>query len=565
MRKRLLSLLLTALLLLSVLPAAAAEDPPISTEEELQAFFFLQKEAQAEEFEFTCERELFRDLMADNARRLNILQRKSGIASARIQYGEQSCLIRLSELQYTDAPWAECATEEEACLALRQLLREGNESFALLCSPELAKALAETVILRSYAAQAGVESLSLTYYTTGIIQVQDPVPFATAWAPVEDVAQFDAAVEAFALQEADDFTVVFSPAFYEALLQDEEQRNILHASSMLDRYSYADEPLYGVMHYSHVSYTSQPCLVCRSLEELQEAISHLGALKAPAFRLYLADEGLRELLMDTPLAYLHHDEAEAGLTYEVQISHNSNYVFYTNASYSRHAELYSDAEAAEDDLIARTRAGAAQVSLYCTPELYTQLAGEPGAYPGALDCLDGIYAMLDRAGISSYELSLNRPSGAIRVQIRGCSPAVEILRAVETEGAEALPDRQRECLEAARALAERCRSEDPRETAVRVREALAEIELLPEGGDAEADSAAGALLQKKASLRGLADAFYLVGSLAGLELKYPSLPAAYQPAEGETQTGLLPPPGLWMRVDEAWVFVTLDLNEGAEA
>jgi hypothetical protein len=129
-----------------------------------------------------------------------------------------------------------------------------------------------------------------------------------------------------------------------------------------------------------------------------------------------------------------------------------------------------------------------------------------------------------------------------------------------------LPARQRECLEAALALAERCRREDPEETAARVREALDGIALMPEGVEnAEADSAAGALLQREASPRGMADAFYLVGSLAGLELKYPSFPAPYQPKEGERQTGLLLPPGLWMRVDDTWAFLPLDLSEGTEA
>ncbi|MBR3475427.1 MAG: hypothetical protein IKH34_10260 [Oscillospiraceae bacterium] len=564
MKKRLLSILLAAIMLLSVLPAAAA-DTLFSTEEQLLELFDQQKAAQAEEFEFTCEQDLFARLMEDNGRLLHVLLRKGGIASARVQYGEESCLVKLSETQYTDAPWAECATEEEACLAIRRLLRDGNESFALLCAPELAKALAETGDLRSYAAQAGVEGLSLTYYTNGIIQVQDPVPFAAPWAPVENTAQFDAAVESFALLEADEFYIIFSPALFETLLEDEEQRTILHASSMLDRFTYTSEALYGVLHYTRASYLTYPSLVCRSLEELQEAISHLGARETPSFRFYLADQGLRDLLMDTPLGYLHHDEAEAGLTYEVQISHNSNYVFYTNAKYIRHAELLGSAEEAEDYLAAQARAGAEQASLYCTPELYTELAGEEGSYPGDPNCLDGIYAMIDRAGVSDYDVSINRSSGAIRVQIHGCYPAVEILRAVDTETVRELPSQQQDCLAAALDLAEHCRNEDPMETLESIRQALAEIELLPEGGDAEADSAVGALLQKKASLRGLADAFYLVGSLAGLELRYPSLPAAYQPGEGENETGLLLPPGLWLRADEAWVFVTLDLSEGTEA
>ena len=236
MKKRLLSLLLAALLLLALLPAASA-DAAVAGEEELLELFAEKKAAQAEEFEFTCGKDLFQALLADNAARLSVLEVKGGIAEARIRVSEQSCLIRLSEVKYSDEPWAECATEEEAGQALRRLLREGSTGFSLLCGPVLAKELAGSAILRSYAALAGFEDLELTYYASGVIRVADPVPFETAWAPAEDTAQFDAAVEGFALQTADEFTIVFAPAFYERLTEDEEQFRCLHASSIMDRYS----------------------------------------------------------------------------------------------------------------------------------------------------------------------------------------------------------------------------------------------------------------------------------------------------------------------------------------
>ncbi len=416
MKKRLFALLLAALLLLALMPAAAAEDA-LSTEQEVLELFAREKQAGTEEFEFTCEKALFDRLMADKASLLSILQVKGGIARARVQFSEQSGLILLSQVEYSDEPWAECASEEEAGLALLQLLRDGAESFSLLCTPKLAKALAGSAVLRGYAAVAGMEDLKLTYYSTGVIRVRDPIPFEEAWAPAEDTAQFDAAVEAFALRETDEFIIAFSPAFYESLMRDEEQFPILHASSILDRFSHAPGEIWGTERYTRVSYVPEPSLVCRSEEELREAISHIAAREIPDFRLYLADEELREQLFDTPLAYPHHMEVESGLTYEVEISHSDNYIHYINAHFRFSEPLLADAEEAEAYLKARAEAQAEQISLYCTPELYTELLGEEGSFLDAFDCLDRVYAMIEQAGISDYDLALNRPCGAIRIRV----------------------------------------------------------------------------------------------------------------------------------------------------
>ena len=431
MNKRLLPLLLAALLLLALLPAAAA-DGTLASEQEVLELFAEKKTAKAEEFEFTCDKALFQALMADNASRLSVLEIKGGIAEARIRFSEKSGVNRLTQVTYSDDAWVECAEEEQAGLALRELLRSGNGSFSLLCTPELARSLAKSAILRSYAALAGFGDLKLTYFASGVVQVRDPVPFETAWAPAEDTAQFDAAVEGFSLQEADEFLIVFAPAFFERLEEDEEQYRMLHASSILDRYSYDPGEIYGSVSYTRVSYLPETSLVCRSEAELREAISHLGALEISNFRLYLADEDLREELLDTPLAYLHHMEAEAGMTYEVEISHSDNFIHYTNAHFRVSTPPLSTAEEAEDYLLAQAGDEAGQISLYCTPELFTELTGEEGAFLEDPNCLDPIYDLIARTGIRDYDLALNRPSGAIRIQVFAYASELEELEELET-------------------------------------------------------------------------------------------------------------------------------------
>ena len=519
MSKRLLSLLLALVLLLALAPAASAEGA-IADEEELLAFLARQKEAQAAEFAFTCEPALFTRLMAEDAALLNVLQIKAGIGEARVQYSEQSCLIRFSQVAYSDAPWAECRSEGDACIAVQRILAQEPESFHLLCSPDLAQSLANSGNLRNYAAQAGFVNIQFRYYTNGVIEARDPEPFPAAWAAADDMAQFDAAVERFALQELDEFDIVFSPSFYRELTEDEELFTILHVTSMLDRYSYSAQPIPGVLHYYRVSYTQDPCLVCRSEADVRAAISHMGPLGITSFRLYLADEGLRELLIDKPLAYPHELEVRSGLVTADNIYHNNNTIFYKGAYIVAEADFLSTPEEACAWLEEQAETGARAFTLFCAPELYALLLGEPDGLAAPRDGMGPLYDLLAQAGISDCEITANRATGAVSIAVRSYCPGREILRAAAAGTEAELPERQREALEAARALAEECKTADPLETARRIHDALCErIVYADEEESDEDDGAVGALLNGRANSAGYSDAFYLVGTLAGLEVR----------------------------------------------
>ncbi len=555
MKKRLLSLLLAAVLLLALLPAASA-DGALKTEREVLDLFALQKAAQAGEFEFTCEKTLFQSLMADNAARLSVLEIMGGISWARVLFSESSCLIRLSEIQYSDRPWAQCATEKEACRAVRRLLEEGNEEFALICSPAQARSLADSGDLKVCAAQAGMSSLTLTYYTSGVILARDPVPLDGPYAPVDDLAQFDAAVEAFALQGAEDFTIVFSPALARQIAADEdgELLNLYHASSLLDRYFTAEGALPGLVRYYRVSYTELPVMVCRSDYAMKITASRMGILKQPDFRVFLVGETLRELMMDTPLAYVHAAESYGGIVTS-NVSHQDNIVFYRSTTYTEtrfqpEAASLSDLEAAETFLAARAAEGAEEIDLFCSPELYEELAGAPGAYAGDRACLEPLYALMARAGIRDADLAVNRAAGSVVVLVRSWYTGTEILRALDAGTEEELSPELRETLAAAREMAADCRCADPRETAQRILAALRRSVAYADDGEEINDSAVGALLYGRANDSGLADAFCLVGRLAGLELRCERGSGLSQdPEEAPHLFNLLLLDGAWIPVD----------------
>ena len=519
MKKRVLCLLLAAVLLLALVPAARADDT-ISSEEELLELFARQKKDGVTDFDVICEKALFDSLMADNAARLSVLQIKGGIADGRVRYSEADCLIRFNRLVYTDAPWAECAAEKDARLAVRRMLSDGAKDFTLLCSPALAKSLADSGNLRNYAAQAGFASVRFSYFTSGVVSATEPRPFSLASATAEDVAQFNAAIEDFAVRELDEFYIVFAPDFYQKISSDEEQRNLMHAASMLDRYSYVSENVPGLLHYTRVSYTKDPCLVCRSEQDVIDSIARMGALGITDFRLYLADAGLRSELLDTPLAYLHELEAKGGMAWAT-ISHNDNTIYYTEAHIVSEAVALSTPEEARLYLEERGAGGAEEINLFCTPELYDHLIGKLGSPAISRDGMDPIYDLIAQAGIFDYELSSNRATGAIMIAVNAYYPGAAILQALEAGTEDALYVREQATLAAARKLAQDCRSADPLETARRIHDALCEsVVYTDDESTDEDDTAIGALLSGKANCDGYADAFYLVGTLAGLEVRY---------------------------------------------
>lgn len=519
MKKRVFCLLLAAILLLALMPAASADDT-ISTEEELLELFARQKEAGVTDFDVVCEKALFDSLMADNAARLSVLQIMGGIADGRVRYSEASCLIRFNRLVYTDAPWAQCRTEKEAKLAVQRILTDGAANFSLICSPALSKSLADSGNLRNYAAQAGYGSVQFSYYTSGIVSGSAPKRFSIAYAPVEDGSQFNAAIESFASQELDEFCIVFAPDFYQRFSSDEELRNLMHASSVLDRYSYMSSGAPGVVQYSRVSYTKDPCLVCRSEQDVIDSIARMGALGITDFRLYLADPELRTQLLDTPLAYLHELEAKGGMAWAT-ISHSDNTIYYTEAHIVSEAVALSTPEEARLYMEEQGAAGAEEINLFCTPELYEHLMGKMGAIVITRDGMDPIYDLIAQAGIFDYEISSSRATGAIMIAVNAYYPGTAILRALEEGSESSLYVREQATLAAAQKLAEECRGDDPLETARRIHDALCESIVYTDDEETdEDDTAIGALLNGQANCDGYADAFYLVGTLAGLELRY---------------------------------------------
>lgn len=529
------------------------------TEEEQAAALLAQcEQAGATETEFTCSQSLYDDLTSDQFRQLRMLLIKSG-ASGRIRYRESDRYILLEDLTFPRTPWAECDTEAAVKQAMLHFGEDQEEHFMLLCPEELANALQENSRLFNFAAQGGYQKISY-YHNDGLIEVTEGVLFDEPYAVVEDAAQFAAAVEEFARRNLTSFYIVREQKYREQLREDKLSEQIMISGSMLEKYGGTISNS-GVYHYTDVSYTTDPKMICYNEDDVTAAIRQMGAIGAAQFRLYLVGD-LIEPLCEQNFQRLHKLEAEAGMS-SARMAYSFSQTL-REIQYSE-AKIVADAVAlgTTADAIAyveeKVRSGETELTLFCSEKLYSELIGNlDNSFSIVHDGMTPIYDLLAQAGIYDYELTSSRASHAVTIRIKSLYPGAELVRAVNTGTEKQLSDRLQQTLKEARAIADSCKSADPLKTAAAIHDALCartSYETVEE--KSENDTAVGVLLNGKADCDGYADAFYLTGSLAGLHVRYQHGKGVNSGFYGFLDStthmwNLLELDGSWRMVDVTW-------------
>jgi hypothetical protein len=146
-------------------------------------------------------------------------------------------------------------------------------------------------------------------------------------------------------------------------------------------------------------------------------------------------------------------------------------------------------------------------------------------------------------------------------------PGYEILRSVKAGTEEELPSKLKKTLAEARTMADACRTSDPLETAKNIQSAIcSQVRYAYMTNRSDADTAVGALLNGTADCDGYADAFYLVGGLAGLDVRCQhGISSSYDIEDNKIVTGshmwnLLKLDGSWRVVDVCWA----DMEDGID-
>ena len=519
--KKWLSLLLTLALLFGTgsLHAQALEDPkqPFASEEEALAYLAQCAEEKMISFTLPCTQDLYNILRDDNFSGIRKLEIKSGIADASIRYSYTDYYFEFSSVRYEKILWAECVDEEAVQQALKEMAGQKAKKFTLLLNQDLASSF-DRNSLYAMGARCGMAELSLRTMS-GIIQV-DGVDYSKPYAYAEDEASFLTAVESMAQENAKQFYIALDQAYFESIRSDYHLKNRLLAAAPLESYSLASNYYSYTLIFSDVVYSDVPRILCNTEEELIQAIRNMGASGNKSFNLILS-ENLYDTVYEGYFKKLHALEAEAGMvSSDLSYSISSHTLLYTNADIRTDVVKLSTVQDVEAYVAARVTENAKEITLFCSDEVYERLMEGINPFFSLTGSMAPIYDIAAQAGLFKFSVQYSSSSHIITFMNVVCYPGTNILRAVKSGDGSALTDREQQTWQAAEDMAEACKAETPLETARNIHDSLAmKIVYTEDESTDEDDTAIGALLNGEANCDGYADVFFLVGTLAGLEVR----------------------------------------------
>ena len=538
-----------------------AQGPVYSQTQQLLDLLTEQKRYNTTQVEFTCSDSLYNALWEDNFYELYRLLVKAGIdhGQVSISYNDYQHFIRISGLRYEDLPWAECNNMDDVHAALSRLAGARN-GFVLLCSYGLAEHLVSGNTLRLCMLRNGIES----YYTlysleSGIIKVSQIRYFEVPYRYVEDFLQFSAAVSEFWELGINDFYIVFEPELFARIFSDPEQNTFMLGSSKLGNYRSSTDAEGCVIRYSDVEFTTIPREICRRVSDVPDAIRRMGAAGIRDFEMIFPDTAVFAALFRDDFALLYSLEAEAGMSSgKITYSSAGDRIVFTDAEITANAVKLTSLREALDYTGLQIAAGNSSIHLFCTPELFDALVGDLRAESPERKKLSRIYDLTAHTGIFNYDISVSDAARVINIYINSLYPGTAVMRAVRTGNAEGLSSREMEVWAAAARVAEASQGPDPLQTAKAIHDWLClNVVYVDDDATDEDDNAIGAILNGQANCDGYADAFYLIGSLAGLNVRYQHGDSYQQQSVVKDYSvthmwNLLELGGQWRMVDVTW-------------
>ncbi len=566
MRKRFLVFCVCCLCLLSA--RAMARTYRWNTEEDMVQCFLDLWQEKPDVIEGRLSQKLFSLLTENDFRSLQWLEVKSGIENATVFYSESGSLRMEDIIWASERAWAECYSREEVESAMQVLTGQKKRAFHILCPPELARELVEGEDIYAWAARDGVENMQLyTRLDAGILYCMEMVYTDLPTWYVEDENGFWEQVRTAQSQQTSAFRVCFSDGVYQALLEDETRERLLFLSC-LDQYACQMADSMRMMVFTQVTYTDAPHFLCASEEDLVEVIRAMGSRETASFAVQLTEADFTRLAAHS-FQGLHERETEAGLVGgELSYDYMHYRLYYENARILTTLVRLEDTEALLDYMQAQAAQEDTEIILLCSEALYTYLLGgvspDLSEKPGMLPIFDA--AVL--CGIYQFQYQYSHVTHLIQIHVSSYYPGAHILRCVQEDRRNDLDARETAALRVAENLAQQCRNKSEVETARRIHDSLcARIVYTDDETGDDDDTAIGALLLGEANCDGYADAFYLVGSLAGLTVRCQhgdSFAQGQTVKDGVQVThmwNLLQLDGTWRLVDVTWD----DMPSGAPA
>ncbi len=511
------------LILLSALAAPVSASGSISSNEAFLDACSVFRAGRTEKFEISLSKAFWESLSGNDFKELSILVLEAGIADYKMQYTASGDLF-LESVVWTEPHVSECATEQEFRKSIQNDIAEGLPSFQFVIrDSNLYDRLIQQGGLYAYAALCGIENLQVrsTAEAPYIIWVDELQPFRIPWYTVSSQEEWTLGIETMASQNADHFYLIMEPEIALTLQNDETLLKRLEACSPMVSWKSSVTGDYTRHEFTDVVYTTEPRIYCETEDRIVEAIRQMGASGISAFRLVLPPD-LYVSASENDFAKIQELEADAGMS-SCNLSYDPNLCMFNYADALIHTDAHklSTAEEVFSVLNASVDDGSQDIFLFCTPELYSFLIGSMTADSGSSEKLIPLGDAIVHAGISNYKYTCSQASHLITVKVESLFPGTKILKAAASGQTSSLTARETETMAAARRIADQCGSADALTTARRIHDALCRLIVYTDDESTdEDDNAIGALLNGQANCDGYADAFFLTGSLAGLEIRY---------------------------------------------
>lgn len=466
-----------------------------------------------EQIDMICSEELFSELSDNNFSRLTMLGWDAGIKNMYVRYNESAGLIRLSSFEYGSVRYIEARSINDCARAFAECAAQNGTELTIVCKSDVLFDTLWNGEVYSCAGMSGVERMSVMGRGCNI-EVSDIRYFDVPQRTVTSEQGFLDAISEFASLSAEEFYLCFDEFSYRSIMEDNENYRVLVALSDLDRYGCSYNSSYRYARFYAVTYNADPKVLCTAPQEIVSAINTMGAAGAKGFTLVL-DQVLYGQISADNFETLHRLEASAGMTdSSMWYSSDSCTITYKDAEIVADMKVLTTYQEAQEQVLRQTTGGTGAVNLFCSEELYTELLSQPHENLRLIDDL------MTSAGLYDCSYSYSDTTCIITLNANEFYPGTHIIKCIENGTSSELSPREQAACKAAMQMARECTRDTELNTARAIHDALCErIVYTIDFSTDEDDTAIGALLNGQANCDGYADAFYLVGSLAGLNVR----------------------------------------------
>lgn len=312
----------------------------------------------------------------------------------------------------------------------------------------------------------------------------------------------------------------------------------------------------GDLVFSNIVRFHQPVYMAENAEELIAVYENCKRNKTSDF-VILCSEKLFSALSDDSFRQLQKNESLSGITgCDLSYSTDLYELYYQNVEYNEKMRLLSGVTELQNYIDTCIFRGDTNIDLLCSDSLFDYLMNPAVSSPTDFTPLDDIRV---HSGIINCETTYNNETCVIHLENCRLFPGFKILLLLSGSNRTDVTAQDIELLNTANEIVDSLKHTDPVQTAINLNDWLCNHceYKIDETTDTD-DCAYGPILYGEANCSGYADAFYLLGSLAGFDVRY-------QHGDGVQNT--TDAGHLWnaIRFNEQWYFIDTTWNDDEDS